>query len=322
MKIAVCLFSLIAGLSMGLGMVAPGLGQSSRNGLTIEAVVLRNANLRFGPGTDHAIIGAAKAGQWVIVSDQVGDWYQLNTGEWIATFLVAPIPASRVVAFGSKERPRPVATPTGATLYHVANLRSGPGTTYPIVGSAQPGYTLDLLGQDETGEWFSLRNGMWIAAFLVSGAPTDLPAVDPSSITPTPTPAPAEPSATPTPALLVPPVTPGALRGATTHIVIQEVFAVGQVSVVESDEYAVIANTGATRINIGGWRLNAGNEGQDFIFSNFTLAPGQHVRVYTNEIHPETGGFSFGSVIPLWNNDSECGFLFDAVGRQVSRWCY
>jgi len=320
-KISACLLALITALIMGLGAVAPGLGQASRNGLTIEVLVLRNANLRIGPGLDQAVIGAAKAGQWVVVTDQAGDWYQLSTGQWIATFLVAPTWDSRVVAFGSKVRPRPVATPTGATIYHVANLRSGPGTTYPIMGQAQPGQTLDLIGRDQTGEWFILRDGMWIAAFLVSGAPTALPVMEPGSITPTPTPTPTEPRATPTAVFLIPPVTPAALRG-TSGVVIEEVFAVGQVSVVESDEYAVIANRGVAAINIGGWRLNAGNAGQDFIFSNFTLAPGQRIRVYTNEIHPESGGFSFGNGIPLWNNDSDCGFLFEATGTQVASFCY
>jgi len=321
LKVSVCLCALLVALLLGLGLVAPGLGQASRNGMTIEVLVLRNANLRMGPSLDHAIIGAATAGQWVIVSDQVGDWYQLSTGQWIATFLVAPTWDSRVVQFGSKAQPKPAATPTGATIYHVANLRSGPGTTYPIVGSAQPGYTLDLIGRDQTGEWFILRDGMWIAAFLISGAPTDLPVVDPSAVTPTPTPAPTEPSPTSTSVFLVPPVTPAALRGAS-NIIIEEVVGTGVVSRVESDEYAVIANRGVAAINIGGWRLNAGNPGQDFIFSNFVLEPGQRIRVYTDEIHPESGGFRFGSGNPLWNNEHDCGFLFEATGTQVSSFCY
>ena len=34
----------------------------------------------------------------------------------------------------------------------------------------------------------------------------------------------------------------------------------------ESDEYAVIANVGGSPVNLGGWRLNADDTGQDFWF--------------------------------------------------------
>lgn len=54
------------------------------------ATVSRNANLRAGPGTSYAIVGSAKAGATVVISgtNTAGDWYQLDTGEWIAAFLI------------------------------------------------------------------------------------------------------------------------------------------------------------------------------------------------------------------------------------------
>jgi uncharacterized protein YraI len=60
----------------------PSLAQT---GLTIDAIVLRDANLRAGPGITQAIIGAASAGQLVTVTDYEGEWYQLSTGEWSAS---------------------------------------------------------------------------------------------------------------------------------------------------------------------------------------------------------------------------------------------
>lgn len=84
----------------------------------------------------------------------------------------------------------------------------------------------------------------------------------------------------------------------------------------------MIANVGTAPINLSGWRLNAGDPGQDFRFPSFDLAPGQSVRVYTNEYHQESGGFSFGSGKAIWNNKGDCGFLFDAGGNQVADWCY
>ena len=57
---------------------------------TSNGVVNRNANLRAGPGTSFAVVGNATAGDVVTVvgENNTGDWYQLETGNWIAAFLV------------------------------------------------------------------------------------------------------------------------------------------------------------------------------------------------------------------------------------------
>jgi hypothetical protein len=92
-----------------------------------------------------------------------------------------------------------------ATTNTVSNLRAGPGTDYPIVGSADAGSVLDIVGQNADGTWLILANGSWIAAFLVNNAPQDLPVVEPPAA-PAPTPAATEiltptviPTVTPTP---------------------------------------------------------------------------------------------------------------------------
>jgi hypothetical protein len=105
-------------------------------------------------------------------------------------------------------------------------------------------------------------------------------------------------------------------------VVIRAINSDGQVPRVESDEYAEIANTGSAPVNLGGWRLNAGDPGQDFIFPSYDLQPGQACRVYTNEVHPESCGFSFGSGKALWNNKGDCGFLYDASGAEAANYCY
>jgi endonuclease YncB( thermonuclease family) len=211
------------------------------------------------------------------------------------------------------------AAPAGATANRAANLRSGPGTNYPVAGSVQQGQPLNLVAKNGVGDWYKLEDGKWIAAFLVNSAPTNL-TVEGTPVTQAPqTPTQeAAPNATP-----VPTQAPAAAApSGAAKVVIQSIYYDGQVSRVESDEYAVIANVGTATINLGGWRLNAGDPGQDFRFSGIDLAPGQSVRVYTNEYHQESGGFSFGSGKAIWNNKGDCGFLFDAGGNQVSDWCY
>lgn len=207
--------------------------------------------------------------------------------------------------------------PSGPFANTNANLRSGPGTNYAIAGNVQQGEALRITGRNQAGDWYRLAGESWLAAVLVTDAPAlpDLPIVDSPAIPPTATALPAQPLATSVP------TEPVAPSGAA-KVVIQFVNYDGQVYRVESDEYAVIANTGTAAINIGGWRLNAGDNGQDFHFPAVEIAPGQSVRVYTNEVHPETGGFSFGKGQAIWNNKGDCGYLFDNSGVVISQWCY
>jgi uncharacterized protein YgiM (DUF1202 family) len=67
--------------------------------------------------------------------------------------------------------------PSGATQAvngtgtHVANrnsnLRSGPGTEYPVTGSVRKGDAVTVVDQNSNRTWYKLDNGKWIAAFLV-----------------------------------------------------------------------------------------------------------------------------------------------------------
>jgi micrococcal nuclease len=114
-----------------------------------------------------------------------------------------------------------------------------------------------------------------------------------------------------------PPLPPG-----TAEVVIQYILYDGAVPSVESDEYAEIANDGPAPVDLGGWLLNAGATGQDFVFPGFVLQPGQVCRVYTNEHHADSCGFSFGSSKPLWNNKGDCGYLYNASRELVSTYCY
>lgn len=79
----------------------------------------------------------------------------------------------------------------------------------------------------------------------------------------------------------------------------------------EADEYAEIQNYGDIPADISGWTLSAGKN-QDFVFPEDTiLMPSGCVRVYTNKVVPETGGFSFESNTAIWNNKEDCGRLYD-----------
>lgn len=99
----------------------------------------------------------------------------------------------------------PVAVPpvNASTTNAVSNLRSGPGTDYPIVGSANAGDVVEIIGQNADGTWFVLTNNTWIAAFLVNNPPVDLPVVEAPAL-----PAPAAPAVPAVPEETTPTVIP------------------------------------------------------------------------------------------------------------------
>lgn len=83
-------------------------------------------------------------------------------------------------------------------------------------------------------------------------------------------------------------------------------------------------NLGGVSQNLNGWVLKDISEGYPSLtFPYYLLEPGATIRVYTNEIHPEWGGFSFGSGKAVWNNaDPDTAALYDDEGREVSRKSY
>jgi hypothetical protein len=100
----------------------------------------------------------------------------------------------------------------------------------------------------------------------------------------------------------------------------------GRVPKTEADEYVTISNTSKAPMDVSGYYLyvaTSGTQGATFTFPKQSVVPpGQSVRVYTNEIHKETGGYSFGSGKALWNNKGGLAVLRDAKGNKVCEFKY
>jgi len=107
-------------------------------------------------------------------------------------------------------------------------------------------------------------------------------------------------------------------------VVIECIFYDGQVPQTEADEYVQIANLGTTSVALGGWQLKDVSDGSPtFTFPSYSLAPGTRVRVYTNQLHTEWGGFSFGRGTAIWDNlNPDVAALFNALAAEVSRKSY
>ena len=157
------------------------------------------------------------------------------------------------------------------------------------------------------------------AEFIKTPAPQPTPApVSPVDVTPVPTPAPV-----PTPEPLVTDSEEFTIT-ATTNVTISKLVYKGAVKRTQADEYIEISNLGNSPANISGWKITSAASSKQFLtFPPGTiLEGGKSFRIYTNEIHPETGGFSFGSKTAIWNDAGDEAKLFDTAGSNVSTLAY
>ncbi len=102
------------------------------------------------------------------------------------------------------------------------------------------------------------------------------------------------------------------------------IFYDGLVPRAESDEYVEITNLGDQAQDLAGWVLKDISEGYpSFTFPSYILALGKSIRVYTNEYHPEWGGFSFEYGRAIWSNsEPDLAVLYNSQGKEVSRKSY
>ncbi|NMC27778.1 MAG: SH3 domain-containing protein, partial [Syntrophomonadaceae bacterium] len=143
-------------LTMSLGLlVRPVLTQT---GMVTGSVV----NVRSGPGTQYSVAGSLYKDSEVEVLSQSGEWYKVQFSQvtgWLHQSLLklGPTGDSDIVIIVSKDQ---------------VNLRSGPGTSYPIVGEAARGEALTLI--DVADAWYKAKTStgkvVYIRADMTSPA--------------------------------------------------------------------------------------------------------------------------------------------------------
>ncbi len=172
--------------------------------------------IRQTPSTASAILGTIPTNVTVPVlgRNATSDWVFIQYGAtqgWSAAWLMtingnlASVPVVTTSGSGgSSPSPTPVppTTPgTGALTampIYTINFRSGPGTTYSIIGSVPGGAVVTVTGRSADAQWAQVTyNGTsgWLAAWLltVNGNLSGAPVVTPASA-PSPTPVPSTPS--------------------------------------------------------------------------------------------------------------------------------
>lgn len=198
--------------------------------------------------------------------------------------------------------------PASAAAVSGGALRTGPDTSYPISGSVAKGQALALTGRNAAGDWLQTADGKWIAAFLVTGAPTNLPVVQvPASPAPAPAATPAAPG--------------GDSRSGAVDVGAAESGYLRIVSVDKRDEYVVVRNDGAAGVNLRGWTLvsEKGNQAWTVPF-DFVLAPGAVVTIHALTGQNDGANLYSGFEGNIWNNgEPDAAVLVDGAGNVVSR---
>ena len=147
-------------------------GDSSVNSGSGTLTVTADVNVRTGPTTDDSIIGVAKKGEQLTVTGVTSDskWYRVAYNGQQGYVNRKLVSVSNFSLTSGTTNSDSTASTSTATVKQLANIRSGPGTGYGILGQASAGTTLTVLGHTDSN-WYKVSfNGTtgYIAGSLVS----------------------------------------------------------------------------------------------------------------------------------------------------------
>ena len=134
--------------------------------LTISTDVI---NIRGGPGLSYPLVKTAKRGEKYSIVKEKGDWIeiQLSSGKtgWIVNWLVTKENESKAATAASSAESKNTMAKANTDQLRV---RSGPGTSFRIVGLLNKGQEVTILDQNEN--WykitFSFGEGWVVRDFL------------------------------------------------------------------------------------------------------------------------------------------------------------
>lgn len=113
----------------------------------LAAVIIERgpANIRSGPGTQHPVISTMPVGQTLEETGKSGDWFKVRLADGREGFVL-----SSLVRLESAVPGNTIIVPNSTI-----NIRSGPGTSYAIVGKAEAGAAMNVTAS--SGQWSKVR---------------------------------------------------------------------------------------------------------------------------------------------------------------------
>ena len=191
-------------------------------------MAIANVYVRTGPATNYPAYGIAPAGAtgWVIGVSEDGLWWVVrlnpaNVGAGYGWVMAEYTQASNVESVQTIQNPDtyasipPAPPPSGgpaAMAVDYVNVRTGPGTNYPVLGVASPGAAASVSGKSADGAWwqvviptqYSSSGSGWVSAdYVVTQNTESVPVVDAPAPPPTVETTPPPPAASGTGCVLV-----------------------------------------------------------------------------------------------------------------------
>ena len=150
---------------------------SSGGGMSVE-ITASSLNVRSSAKTNSTVIGTVKKGHTYKVLSQEKQWYEIRLEDgkkgWIAAWYAKPSD-NRTSSDLNMDEGEPITITKDRV-----NIRTGPGTTYPITKVTSIGETYKLIGTKE--EWSEVQlsdgNTGFIATRLLSGYDSDVQAAN------------------------------------------------------------------------------------------------------------------------------------------------
>ena len=135
-------------------------------------VTVSSMNLYMYPDTSSRVLTAAVQG-WILIpiaysSDR--DWVKVRTSRgvegWVSTAFI-----DCSVSISSPLAPSPSTSGASVIVHSDVNVREGPGTAYPRLGTVTKGTVLKIVGKNSTGGWWQVccvtGQRVWISGQLV-----------------------------------------------------------------------------------------------------------------------------------------------------------
>lgn len=88
-----------------------------------------------------------------------------------------------------------------------------------------------------------------------------------------------------------------------------------------NDEYVVIRNSGSSEVSLKGWRL-VDEAGHYYYFPDVVVPPGGEIRVHTGSGVDTSTDLYWGWSSPIWNNDHDTAYLYNAGGGLVDSYSW
>lgn len=106
--------------------------------------------MRMGPSTDFAVIGSYNKGTEVKISGEYAGWYEVSVSGKYGYIKKDYVKVGSVAVSEPEKTMDSVGTITGNSV----RMRSGPGTSYSVIGYYNKGIQVNVTGQ--TGSWYAV----------------------------------------------------------------------------------------------------------------------------------------------------------------------